>query len=397
MTEETFVLKKMDEQKDSLTAHGGLSDPHTPIVGERSSTMDLSSDDQKEKEKKEKEPRYSKRERKAPQLFGNFARTTSLDKITRTASVIAAEKEQEETQSKGTKRKRVVQPKKTSGAKPNRKKRAKKQQDKEEEEVISSKVASLKKKPEGKRGQKAKEKEKKEKEKELKEEKDSKEGKEEKESKEGKKEQKEKKEPRHVVPLVNVTDFKAGTICAKMMLGRVTKTEVWDNKIYYKPLRDADPSSEWWLRSSGKTEMVSTTRYRQTIDLNKTDMAKKFMECTVFPMRVSFRPIANAESVGEQMKKYLNEFKEEKITDKEFKQLMKKVMHVPERTIDCILLEKNNALGYSLVDDLKDPAEPGKPHIKTVAHSDIQEIVFLETRYRLKGTKFQDPELEFIQ
>jgi len=214
----------------------------------------------------------------------------------------------------------------------------------------------------------------------------------------GEKGEKKSKEPEsRLKPLLKPYELSVGSIFANIDIGRVLKVSPYDHEMRYVPLRTNDNEEPWTITCGKNMEMPSNLRYRKTVELNQTDLANKFIQCeSTCPVRVSFHPVLNEKMLQAQVSKYLQELKSTS-GDKEIKSIVKKIKHVDEKTIDCLLCEKNTIMGYSTVDDLSEPVKPTeRRNYKTIQHAGIVQFTYLETRYRLKGSKFQDDKLIFI-
>lgn len=226
---------------------------------------------------------------------------------------------------------------------------------------------------------------------------------------EGKEEKKEHKKDKHkkhkhkkdiptAAPRMFVKDAVPGEIIGQMTYMLVKSARKGNgghgiedqDRMEYMPLRERGATA-WYIRANEKTPLSSTRRYGTTVELRKTKLADKFITCTTYPVRVSFMPILSADKLGEKLDEHQSDIA--LAAAGESKKIAKKIMNLDVRTMVCVIKTANSSLGYSLVDEFTVDGDTANPNPKTVSHHALQQFLYHGVLYKLKGSKFVDPEL----
>jgi hypothetical protein len=208
--------------------------------------------------------------------------------------------------------------------------------------------------------------------------------------------EKKKKAAKASMPTVRLAGIEKGEIVGMVNYVRVTESGIWDGaesrgSDYFRADDLRGPTANTTLQKSKHPAFVATTRrYNEVIELSKTKLADAFLNCLVFPLRVSFRPVMTEKKLVEQLEEIDGDDTDLTKFDGPVR-VAKYCMDLPIRTMDCVMKTPNSSLGYSLVDDLNKGTTDA--NIRTVNHQNLVQFVFKGKLYKLKGSKFVDDDL----
>jgi hypothetical protein len=181
---------------------------------------------------------------------------------------------------------------------------------------------------------------------------------------------------------VPMRSIKANDLLSKIEYLKVVSVDYPNNKMRVQVLR-ADKKDDFWDITTPDDFLACSTEYVQrTEKVSKTELANRLIQCKDNVFKLVYRPVLDAERLAQRMQELETEIAEAK-NDSARKKVAKKLLEVPEKTIKGRLINANNCLGHSLVDDL-DQTDTQKVAFRTVAHGNILALTVAGTQFLLK-------------